>query len=294
MLPDFDRAFRTGQRFLSARGQFEVVVTQLGLVDLPSGAVDVVDPLTWDMDPDLSWTPPPPDVSPGAYRVERSDLDDCPIAVRIVLREEAAVAWERWEFSIGVDSGLLMFCDITALVDLSALSDEERPQVEGLPELGGEFALPTASSPLRAVVWPTGADGAFHCLWGLGANGARVCALVDMLGLYDEEAFGATIERAVLVRTGSIEDATLSTAEVSLAVVRADEKQIVLRVDGYDRVRGWHLRRADGGLVKHGRLFRRHEGLLVLDLPEGLPEDASLMVQLGTRLVPMTRVEADA
>lgn len=93
-LPDFERAFRQGQVFRLENEEAVVSVTMIGHVDLRTGVIQLIDPLLYSEGPDEDRAALDPDVAPGAYRVERSDSDDVPLAARVVFADEPAVRWE--------------------------------------------------------------------------------------------------------------------------------------------------------------------------------------------------------
>lgn len=149
---------------------------------------------------------------------------------------------------------------------------------------GGEIEIASREfKGARIVVFSTGADGSYPCYWGIGKSGKKVCAVVDMGGLYVER--GPRISHAALRALGPVVDPELTTAGIALEVLRVEETQLSLKVQGYDAAMTWELRNADGTRANHGKLFERDKGILGFSMPKGLPADSHLYI--GVELAPM-------
>ena len=291
--PDFDRAFQQGQVFRLDDHELAASVTDMGHVKLPTGRVEVVDPLLYSIGaggPLLR----EPDVAPGRYRVQRSDAE-WPLAFRVVFSEAPAIRW-REHVGVEVDSGTIAFADASAL---SALSEANKGQrllsaVRALPAYGGQVRVGgwglgrLRFGGMQAMVVSVGADGAYRCFWGIDGQGQNVSLVVDPGGLYGES--GPRIKAADLYRPGPLADPGLSEAGVAIEVLRASDTELCLQVDGYDPVRTWELRKADGSRANHGKLFHRDRQTLTFSTPTGLPEGAYLFISL--RDAPMEAVDS--
>ena len=292
-LPDFERAFRQGQVFQLGDEEAVVSVTVIGHVDLRTGVVQIIDPLMYSEEPDDEPADLDPDAPPGLYRVERSD-SDVPLAVRVVFADEPVVHWEPLGEAVGVDSGTIAFVDDSVLSDLSAMNDEERllGAINAVTDLGGEVEVASREfGRVKMVVFGTGADGSYPSYWGIAKSGRKVCVVVDMGGLYVERESGPRIPHAALHALGPVVDPELETAGIALEIVRVEETQFSLKVQGYDAATTWEIRHADGTRVNHSKLFQRDKGILTFSMPKGLPMGAYLYIGVPGGLVPMVPTE---
>lgn len=280
-LPNFDAAFQDGRVFRGASRELIARVSSLGNVDLPTGFIEVVDPLLYSEDPDEESEPSgTPDITPGSYPAQLSK-GEFPIAVRVVFDDAPAIRFEHFH-DVSVDSATIAVLDATALKALVELGEAallEEVQNVVLPD-GGILRLDHGN----AVVFATGADGGYPCFWGIGERGQKVSLIVDIGTLYDEIEIGLRVPRKELVRGANLSSADLAPLGISLEIVEIRATELVLKVDGYDSATAFQLRMPDDQPLYQSKLFHRDKKLLTLSFPKGLPDDAHLFIGLRSEL----------
>lgn len=219
-IPDFNKAFRNGEKFTTDfLGDFHVECREIGSLLVPTGQIVVCDPLAF---PDMR--PLDRRVPPGRYPVILSVVHLPPVEEGKVTDQRIACAMlalnsrepARWEmaaplgqsiqslkdgefFGYPVDSGTGCFMDFTAAANLQKNMAAEGDYFMRLIKASRQNYVPTRSwadfpldesGRLNIVFFSSGfGDGTYASYWGFDERGEHACLVTDFRVLTRQSTF---------------------------------------------------------------------------------------------------------
>jgi hypothetical protein len=320
---DFILAFTPGHRFGRDEWQYEMEVTPIAELCLPTGKVVAADPGNLDQRVEGYFHR---EVPPGRYPVDiairhtgrigepskfadtacmRVRFRDAPVTDWVIAttRDQDPEALPPFQiYGYGVDVGMGSFADSAGLVAVlqrykqqeKSLSDEfyfERvlPAYEASTRGTADILLDPATGANLVVCSSGQGDGFYASYWGLSERGEPVCLVTDF-GLLTHHAQATREVGSVAGLLGRPLRLELPGGEVALRVQMPDSRALVVETSGegastaeFEVQHGGERVRAAGGTSSYGQGRR----IVKTRFGEPIPDQAVLVVSYLDHIEPL-------